>query len=766
MKKIIFLLISFFLLSFANAFAVDEDNSIIDELNKIEAPELNLNLQSFESCNALEDVMGNYIKSYWENSYKSYYGQPRVLNMMVDDVAFDTLEESAVSSVSAKVSADGLGWGWWDEGFSETNTQVAGVDESDIVKTDGKHIYYYNQSEQAVFISKVWSLEVLKKINLPENFYSPTLYIDDNRLVILASGYSQTDYSKRGYWVNRNSKTYTIVYDTSNVESPKLLKLYGSDGNLTKSRKIGNYIYVLSNNYFNIPYYNFKSEDDIEIDINSIIPKKIDISSTSDVSEQNLILQGKDLPYKVSTGNVAACNEIEYVFPDEETMKKYNFNPSYNIISVINIKDTGADVKTKVIAGSNSEIYMSVDNLYMTSYMYTPSRWSCPIGASCIAPWFGWDTTNTLVHKLNVSGQNVSYQDSTLIPGQPLNQYSMDEKDENFRIITSSGWWEDAHTDLYIVDKNLESVSSLEGLGKWERFQSSRFIGDKLFLVTFEQIDPLFAIDLSDVKNPTVLGELKIPGYSTYLHPYDDNHLIGIGYDTKVNQWGGTTNDWFKVDLYQVNYDKKCWDAGLSEEEIKKCDTGDYKWIIVKQLQTLTMWENGSYSEALHNPRMFVWNSAKKTLLIPASLYVNDPLQEYQRIDFYNGLLSIEIKPEGITKNAQVTHIDTTWLEEKRSEECGKYSKIISGEPTCTTLLDGTEYCTAPEKITNTYVPPYCEAGTSLSQYLANKSWQFNQSFVKRALYVWNTVYAISDDKISSHKFGMLSNIKEVNFSE
>ena len=766
MKKIIFLLISFFLLSFANAFAVDEDNSIIDELNKIEAPELNLNLQSFESCNALEDVMGDYIKSYWENSYKSYYGQPRVLNMMVDDVAFDTLEESAVSSVSAKVSADGLGWGWWDEGFSETNTQVAGVDESDIVKTDGKHIYYYNQSEQAVFISEVWSLEVLKKINLPENFYSPTLYIDDNRLVILASGYSQTDYSKRGYWVNRNSKTYTIVYDTSNVESPKLLKLYGSDGNLTKSRKIGNYIYVLSNNYFNIPYYNFKSEDDIEIDINSIIPKKIDISSTSDVSEQNLILQGKDLPYKVSTGNVAACNEIEYVFPDEETMKKYNFNPSYNIISVINIKDTGADVKTKVIAGSNSEIYMSVDNLYMTSYMYTPSRWSCPIGASCIAPWFGWDTTNTLVHKLNISGQNVSYQDSTLIPGQPLNQYSMDEKDENFRIITSSGWWEDAHTDLYIVDKNLESVSSLEGLGKWERFQSSRFIGDKLFLVTFEQIDPLFAIDLSDVKNPTVLGELKIPGYSTYLHPYDDNHLIGIGYDTKVNQWGGTTNDWFKVDLYQVNYDKKCWDAGLSEEEIKKCDTGDYKWIIVKQLQTLTMWENGSYSEALHNPRMFVWNSAKKTLLIPASLYVNDPLQEYQRIDFYNGLLSIEIKPEGITKNAQVTHIDTTWLEEKRSEECGKYSKIISGEPTCTTLLDGTEYCTAPEKITNTYVPPYCEAGTSLSQYLANKSWQFNQSFVKRALYVWNTVYAISDDKISSHKFGMLSNIKEVNFSE
>jgi uncharacterized secreted protein with C-terminal beta-propeller domain len=104
----------------------------------------------------------------------------------------------------------------------------------------------------------------------------------------------------------------------------------------------------------------------------------------------------------------------------------------------------------------------------------------------------------------------------------------------------------------------LELKSSLTGLGKTEDFKSSRFIGDKLFLVTFKQIDPLFAIDVADSKNPKVLGELKIPGYSTYLHPYDDTHLIGIGYNTSENQHGGTFNNGLKIDLYQVNYDKKC----------------------------------------------------------------------------------------------------------------------------------------------------------------------------------------------------------------
>jgi hypothetical protein len=124
------------------------------------------------------------------------------------------------------------------------------------------------------------------------------LYIDTNRLTIIASSYAQRDYSKRGYYVDRNTKTYSIVFDTSSKQKPDLIKLYSSDGNYTSSRKIGDYVYVLSTNYFNYPYYNIKSVEDIEIDAKKFLPQKLDISKTDNQSLQNLTIQGKKLPYK------------------------------------------------------------------------------------------------------------------------------------------------------------------------------------------------------------------------------------------------------------------------------------------------------------------------------------------------------------------------------------------------------------------------------------------------------------------------------------
>ncbi len=115
--------------------------------------------------------------------------------------------------------------------------------------------------------------------------------------------------------------------------------------------------------------------------------------------------------------------------------------------------------------------------------------------------------------------------------------------------------------------------------------------------MTFEQIDPFFVVDLKDTKNPIILGELKIPGYSTYLHPYDENRLIGIGYDTKQNEWGGTMNAGIKVDLYNVS-------------DVKN----------PRQEATLTLGDVGSSADVLTNPRAFVWYKEKNLLLMPATL--------------------------------------------------------------------------------------------------------------------------------------------------
>jgi len=722
---------------FGSSYAATEDTSIIDELNNTDKEQLQFTMKTFDSCNNFEDVMWDYIKDYWKNNQSQYLYRRGGWEVLGDLLWGLEDSESADAPQAKSVSANASGW---EADFSETNTQVSWVDESDIVKTDGKHIYYYNSKDKYIYILDAADKKVVKKIKIPKNFYAPVMYIDDNRLTIISSWYANGNYS--GYWINRSSKTYTIVFDTSDIEKPKLLKLYVSDGNLAKSRKIGDYVYIISNNYFNIPYYSFKSEDDIDLEISKMLPKKLDISQTSNSSDQNLKIKGQEYPYNVKAGNAAKCSDIEYILPDEDTIKKVGFNPSYNIISVVNVADTTQEVTTKVIAGSNSEIYMSLDNLYMTSSMYTPGQYSCPFNARCIAPFFQAGSSNTLVHKLNIDKNKLTFQDSNMIPGSPLTQYSMDEKDDYFRILTSSNWWAEATTDLYILDENLDLASSLNGLGKWERFQSSRFMWDKLFLVTFEQIDPLYAIDLSDQEEPKVLGELKIPGFSTYLHPYDDNHLIGLGFDTAVNQWGGTGRNGLKLDLYEINYDKKCGDSDLSADEIAKCDSGDYKWIIVKQKFTKTFGESNSYSEATNNPRMFMWNAARKTLLLPATLYSTYPGEQYRYDDYFNGMLALGIdKNSGITEKYRLTHIDYGDSEAQRLKECEQYS--TTQEPVCKALIGWGTSCTTPN---NRYVPKYCYADAKVWEYIASKSWQNRNSFIKRALWIWDKVYTLSDN--------------------
>ena len=753
---IVSLVVLFFTTSFV--FAEVEDTSIIDELNEDYIKELSIdfNLKSFESCQDMEDVMEGYIKNYWKNNKNNYYPIYRWIEPMIDwDMLFNSVDSSMEKGIVMDESvtstqSDNVVWGWDEGDYSETNTQVKGVDESDIIKTDGDYIYYYNSTQKYVYIidsSDKNNLEVVKKLKLPSYFSGPVLYISENRLIIVSTGYSRSTFTN--YWINRNNKTYTVIFDTTDKTQVELLKIYVNDGNLTKSRKIGKYLYVVSNNYFNIPYHTFKEEADISVNIKNIVPKRIDISRTSDSDTHNLKLAGKVMPYHVTAWSVAKCNEIEYVLPDSETLKKYPFNPSYNIISIIDTEDTSLEVKTKVIAWSNSEMYMSLENLYLTSNMYIPYNYRCPVGARCIMPYYYGGTTNTLIHKLAIDENSLDYENSNIIPWRPLTQYSMDEKDDYFRIITSTNnWrgWSEKHTDLYILDKDLELYSSLENLWEWEDFKSSRFMWDKLYLVTFEQIDPLFAIDLTDQKNPEVLGELKIPGYSTYLHPYDDNHLIGLGYNTYENEWGSTRQWWIKVDLYEINFDKKCWDTDLSNEEQEKCDSWDYKWIIVKQAYSYTMWDSWSSSEALHNPRMFMWNANKNLLLLPATIYTNESEDSYKHIDFFNWLIALTINKDfGIAEKYKISHIDTEWLEEKRIEECKKYSQ--DEETNCRELLDGSTYCPPISK----YVPEYCYANTPIGAYLASRSYNFRNSFIKRALWIGNTSFAISDDKVTSH---------------
>lgn len=719
--KNLFVILFLSVFSFTSLFAQNiEDTSIIDELGKQEIKSLDFDfkLRSFESCENLEDVMWKYIKDYWKNN-KDKWAYPIMYRSTV-------LSEGAImdKSISANTSLSSDSNGW--NNFSETNIQIEWVDESDIVKTDWKYIYYYNESDKYVYIVEKWDLKIIKKIKLPKNFNRPVLYIWTNRLTIISSWYNNVNYSKMGYWVNRNAKTYTIVFDTTNIKKPVLSKLYVADWELKKSRKIGDYIYVISNNNFQIPYRSFKNIDDIEIDIAKILPKKIDISKTSDKNKQNLKLRGLDLPYNITAWNVAKCNEIEYALPDIETMNEFNFDPSYNTISIIDTKNTENKVKTTVIAGSNAELFMSLDNMYLTSNIYKNYDFKCSWGLNCIMPFYSrWN--NTIIHKLSIDKNNIWYQWSAMIPWTPLTQYSMDEYKWDFRILTSiNTWWQERkqETNLYILDKNLDLKWSLTWLWWWENFKSSRYIWDKLYLVTFKQIDPLFVIDVSDSSNPKVLWELQIPGYSTYLHPYDENYLIGLWYDTKENKWGWTVNNGLKVDLYDVS---------------------DFK--NPKQKFSYTFWWNWSYSEALNNPRMFMWDKNRNKLFLPATIYKNDESDMYKKIDFFQGLVAITIdKDSGIKEDFRLTHINYDWIDKKRKKECSKYI-VQPKEEKCVKLINGSTYC---EPTRRQYIPKYCYADSTVWEYMVSRSWNYKDSFIKRAVWIDNNIYSISDDSIRS----------------
>lgn len=344
------------------------------------------------------------------------------------------------------------------------------------------------------------------------------------------------------------------------------------------------------------------------------------------------------------------------------------------LLTKVDISSSESDIESQLIAGNNTQMYMSEENIYLTDGIWQANNFKCAANMRCIMPFFWGGTQNTLIHKFALEESGIEYSDSALIPGSPLNQYSMDEFGGNFRIITSE-WQEETSTGLYILDESLELLSSLRGLAPGETFRSSRFMGDKLFLVTFEQVDPLFAIDLSDEENPEILGELKIPGYSTYLHPYDDTHLIGLGYDTSLNQWGGVQNAGLKIDLYKINYDAHCSDTNLKTEWKKKCESGEYNGIIVEQVYSEVFGGKGSYSEALDNPRMFVWNAARKTLLLPMTLSERD--DSWNVLDYFSGMGVIEIDAEtGIQLLAQVSHIDLESVESERVQECKQYQDI------------------------------------------------------------------------------------------
>ena len=207
------------------------------------------------------------------------------------------------------------------------------------------------------------------------------------------------------------------------------------------------------------------------------------------------------------------------------------------------------------------------------------------------------DYRKTVIQKFAINNGTVSYTTKGEVPGYLLNQYSMDEFGKRFRVATTSEYFTSkgvtTANNVYVLDESLNILGGVEKVAPEESIYSARFMGDKLYLVTYQRIDPFFVIDLT-TDTPKVLGALKIPGYSSYLHPYDDTHIIGIGKETKQNQYGGLQPIGVKMSLFDVS-----------------------NFTNPVAVDTYLIGGPGTDSEILNDPKAFLFDREKNVLSIP-----------------------------------------------------------------------------------------------------------------------------------------------------
>ncbi|NIO45096.1 MAG: hypothetical protein GTN36_06130 [Candidatus Aenigmarchaeota archaeon] len=448
---------------------------------------------------------------------------------------------SMMMQESAAVATTGLAGKSAEAGeYSTTNIQVEGVDEADIVKNDGKYIYVV--SGKKIVIVDAFPPEnakILSKIELSD--YPIDIFINKDKLIVFGS----TGGSYYG------SGTFIKVYDISDRGNPQIRRDVSLDGSYFNSRMIGDYVYIIVNQ----PIY-YQAEEDIKI------------------PEMKVGTQVRPL---------CDCDDIYYFdIPD----RSYRMT----IITSVNTQNDNEDIKSKTfLTGDTQNIFVSLNNIYLTqtTHSYVPEMES---------------GEKTVIHKIAIKGGDVEYKAEGGVPGNVLNQFSMDEFNGYFRIATTIGHVSrsggGSTNNVYVLDDNLNTVGRLEDLAPGERIYSARFMGNKGYLVTFRKVDPLFVIDLSDPFNPKVLGKLKIPGYSDYLHPYDENHIIGVGKETIAAESGDFS--WYqgvKISLFDVS------DVSMPKE-VSKLEIGD----------------RGTDSYVLTDHKAFLFSRSKNLLVIPIKL--------------------------------------------------------------------------------------------------------------------------------------------------
>ena len=595
--------------------------------------ETDFNLNTFERLLTMPFSLLTYDRVLnYTSSYKGVY----------EDVFVNDIDREEVATPSS-VSKD----------YSKTNIQVEGVDEADIIKTDGDFIYSISNNKVIITNAKnPSSLAIEHEISFDLNSAPIDLLLYKDYLIVFCASTPNSRYKQN---------TLVSVYDVSNKLDVKRVKSFELYEPYYTSRCIDGNLYVFANGYLR----ENKDKNTVErIYKEDNITKEIALN---------------DIKYLKNSGGIQTL--IAHL--DLNHMKDF-------------------DVKSYLIDMSNA--YVSRNNVYLldeerSDLISIKSLFTLKGVIGFIRMLQDYDRDiKTRIYKFEINkNKGLVFDNTTSIDGEIINQYSLDEHNNHLRIALET----DDGTRIAILDDKLKVIGQTPKVAEGERMYASRFMQDKAYLVTYMNTDPLFVIDLSNEYDPKVMGELKIPGYSTYLHPYDENHLIGIGMDTEevINRdlSGRVTSRWVKT-----NGMKMClFDVSdiTNPKEISKVTIGDERTV----------------SAILTNPKALLFSKEKNLLAIPVNNYQDDFSVKYSE-DYQEQIYNY--------KNYNKNYISEGYFVYNIDLDSGiKLNGIINHE----------------KKLNNYYY--------------------YNNSKLLRGLYIENDLYTVSEDYIKVNNLSDLSEL-------
>lgn len=580
------------------------------------------------------------------------YQQNWIEGEMSAETSTATSEDKASGNAAKDESADmDLSEGSKEGGkdYSTTNLQMEGVDESDIAKIDGSYIYTVEDKYIVITDIRDGKLEEVTRF-LPKDCGAADrvmeIYVDGDQLILVVQGYetSLDGNSKAGadkenkdeensdetysdeetaasedsaFWYEMNGKSITQiqVYSIVDRKNPEFEGRLIQDGYYNTSRKIGDVVYLFTQ-------YNMTS------DVTSYVEKK---HGVEDLKEGNGVSSLAEAVIPKVNGEKVAASEI--YLPESS-------GESGILVSSLDVNKPDKVLDSKLVISGYAQTYISKDALYLYEEDYD-----------------GAMITN--IAKFALDEGRISGVAAAAVSGYVRDTFAINASDGYLRVLTTDYSTEDEVNALYILDENMKLTGQLTGIAPGEEIYAARFMGNTGYFVTYRNTDPLFTVDLSDPAKPEIIGELKVTGFSEYLHFWDDTHLLGIGYESDENTGNieniklsmfnienpGEVIEEAKLVLKDVDYSEALYDYKSviisKDKNLIGLVCEDYSGSRTKQTYQIYSYENGTFKKQAEIPGINGVNYENVRGMYSGNvfyLWINDNITSYDMTDGFKML--------------------------------------------------------------------------------------------------------------------------------